>query len=97
MHILDKTFSAEDLFNVYTMVRPKRESGNPLYTGNHYLRLRNPNQPQTRLVDDNLDKDLFLDEFIWVSGGWEFRARDDGLWSFPRYNGRLPNSKNFFC
>ena len=47
--------------------------------GNHYLRLRNPNQPQTRLVDSNLDKDLFLDEFIWVLGGWEFRARNDGL------------------
>ncbi|GFS33558.1 hypothetical protein Acr_00g0029260 [Actinidia rufa] len=94
IRILDKTFGAEDFFNVYTVVRPKREPGNPLYTGNHYLCLRNPNQPQTRLVDSNPSKDMFLDEFIWVLGGWEFRAGDDGLWSFPRYNDHLPNNFN---
>ncbi|GFZ16840.1 ARF-GAP domain 1 [Actinidia rufa] len=54
-------------------VRPK-ELGNPFYEGNHYLRLRNPNQPQTRLVIDSPDKDLFLDDFVWVSRGWEFRT-----------------------
>ncbi|GFY92890.1 hypothetical protein Acr_08g0012860 [Actinidia rufa] len=36
-----------------------------------------------RLITSNLDKDLFLDEF---------RPGDNGLWSFPRHNGSLPNS-----
>ena len=63
MQILHKPFSAEELLHVYTMVRPK-EPSNPLYEGNHYLHLRKLDQPQTRLVTDNLDKDLFLDEFV---------------------------------
>ena len=70
--------------HVYTVVLPKKEPGNSFYEGNHYLHLKNPNQPQTRLVDGNPDKDLFLDEFVWVSGSWEFRAGDDNLWSFSR-------------
>ena len=59
-------FSAEDLLHVYTMVWPKREPHKPLLKGNHYLRLKNPCQPQTTLVTDNPNKDLFLDEFVWV-------------------------------
>ncbi|GFZ10850.1 hypothetical protein Acr_22g0002480 [Actinidia rufa] len=43
MNILDKPFSASDLFHIYTVVRPK-ESGNHFYSGNHYLRLRDPSQ-----------------------------------------------------
>ncbi|GFS40644.1 hypothetical protein Acr_00g0069670 [Actinidia rufa] len=35
--------------------------------GNHYLHLRNPHQPQTRLITNNPDKELFLNEFVWVS------------------------------
>ncbi|GFZ15722.1 hypothetical protein Acr_25g0001310 [Actinidia rufa] len=39
MNILDKPFSASDMFHIYTVVWPKKESGNPLYNGNHYLRM----------------------------------------------------------
>ncbi|GFZ16629.1 hypothetical protein Acr_25g0010380 [Actinidia rufa] len=39
---------------------------------------------------DAPDKDMYLNEFVWVSRNWAFRARDDGLWSFPRYNGYVP-------
>ncbi|GFY82979.1 hypothetical protein Acr_02g0012190 [Actinidia rufa] len=77
-----------------SIVWPKNVLGNPFYEGNHYLCLRKPNQPQTRLVTGNPDKDMFLDEFFWVSGSWEFRAGDDGPWSFSRYNGRLPDKFN---
>ena len=96
MQILHKPFNAEDLLHVYTVVWLKREPTNLLYEGNHYLCLRRPDQPQTRLIIENPNKGLFLDEFVWVSGSWEFRARDDGLWSFPRYNGCFPNSKYSF-
>ncbi|GFZ03471.1 hypothetical protein Acr_16g0000950 [Actinidia rufa] len=85
-------FSAADLLHVYTVVRMK-ESGTPFFKGNHYLLLRNPRQPQTRLVAGNPDKDLFLNEFVWVSGKWEFRGGNDGLFSFPRHNCRLPDNK----
>ena len=88
-------FSAEDLLHVYTVVRSKREPRTPLLKGSHYLHLRNLCQPQTRLVTDNPDKDLFLDEFVWVSSNWEFWARDDGLWLFLRHNGHLLDSKCF--
>ena len=44
INILDKPFSASNLFHIYTVVWPKKESVNPLYSGNHYLRLRDPNQ-----------------------------------------------------
>ena len=64
MQILNKPFNAEDLLHIYNVVRPKRESGNPFFEGNHYLLLRNPNQPQMRLVDGNLNTDLFLNEFV---------------------------------
>ena len=93
---ITQAFQCGGYTHVYTVVRPKREPDNPLYEGNHYLRLRRPDQPQTRLVTGNPDKDLFLDEFVWVSGSWEFQAGDDGLWSFPRYNGHFPNIKYSF-
>ena len=64
MNILDKPFSAFDLFHIYTVVRPNKELGNPFYGGNHYLRLRVPSQPQMRLVTGNPDKELFLDKFV---------------------------------
>ena len=67
-HLLYKPSSAEDLLHVYTVVHPKMELGNPFSEGNHYLRLRRPDQPQTILVTGNMDKDFFLDEFVWVSG-----------------------------
>ncbi|GFS42840.1 hypothetical protein Acr_00g0082000 [Actinidia rufa] len=89
MHQMKLSFSAEDLLHVYTMVRPKREPRTPFLKGNHYLCLKNSRQTQIRLVTNNLDKGLFLDEFVWVLGNWEFQARDDGLWLFPRYNGHL--------
>ena len=92
MRLLEKPFGAEDLLHVYTIVQSKSELGNLLSLGNHYLHLRHPDQPQIRLVTSNPDKDLFLDEFIWVWGNWEFRAGDDVLWSFPRFNGCLPDS-----
>ncbi|GFY84707.1 hypothetical protein Acr_03g0014810 [Actinidia rufa] len=47
--------------------------------------------PYLHAVTDNPDKDLFLDEFVWVSGNWEFLNRDDSLYSFPRHNGYLPD------
>ena len=95
MNILVKLFSVSDLFHIYTVIRPKKEPSNPFYSGNHYLRLRDPSQPQTRLVTCSSDKDMFLDEFVWVSGSWEFQPGDDDLWSFPRYNGSLPDSECF--
>ena len=60
------SFNAEDLLHVYTVVRLKKEPRLPLWKGNHYLHLRNPYQPQTRFVTDYPNKDLFLDEFVWV-------------------------------
>ncbi|GFY87929.1 hypothetical protein Acr_05g0015680 [Actinidia rufa] len=49
----------------------------PFLKGNYCLHLRNPRQPQTRLVTDNSNKDMFLNEFVWVFGKWEFQAGDD--------------------
>ncbi|GFZ15602.1 hypothetical protein Acr_25g0000110 [Actinidia rufa] len=60
--------------------------------GNHYLRLRKPNQPQTRLVTDSPDKDQYLNDFIWVSGQWEFPADEPGLFSVPRHRGYVLDS-----
>ena len=34
-------FSAFDLLNIYTVIRPKREPSTNPFTGNYYLRLRN--------------------------------------------------------
>ncbi|GFY85301.1 hypothetical protein Acr_04g0000390 [Actinidia rufa] len=41
-----------------------------------------------------VNKDLFIDEFISVSGNWEFQSRDDSVYSFPRHNGCLPDNFN---
>ena len=32
--------------------------------------------------DQCLNKDVYLNEFVQVSGSWEFQAGDDDLWSF---------------
>ncbi|GFZ08223.1 hypothetical protein Acr_20g0000310 [Actinidia rufa] len=64
MHQMKLPFNVEDLLHVDTIVRPKKEPGTLFLKGNHYLCLRNPCQPQTRLVTDNPDKNLFIDEFI---------------------------------
>ncbi|GFZ09225.1 sorting nexin 1 [Actinidia rufa] len=93
MRQLELPFSASDLLHVYTVVHPKREPGTPFLKGNHYLHFRNPRHPQTRLVTNNPDKSLFLNEFAWVFGKWEFRPRDDGLFLFPMHNGHLPDNK----
>ena len=69
-----KEFVAEDLLHIYCIVQVKRNPETNLYEGNHYLHLRKPNQPQTRLVKDCLDKDPYLNDFVWVSGQWEFCA-----------------------
>ena len=47
------------------------------------------------LVIDALDKDLYLDDFIWVLGHWEFRDDDPSFFAFPRYRGYIPIGK--FC
>ena len=75
------------------LMRPMRESGTHLLKGNHYLRLRNSIQTQTRLVIDSPKKDVYLKEFVWVSSNLEFQAGDDGLYSFPQHNSRIPDSK----
>ncbi|GFY87249.1 subtilase family protein [Actinidia rufa] len=80
MHQMKLPFSAENLLHVYTVVHSKRESSVPFLKGNHYLSLskfRKPRRPQTRLVTNNPNKDLFLDEFVWVSGNWEFWISND--------------------
>ncbi|GFZ08577.1 hypothetical protein Acr_20g0003850 [Actinidia rufa] len=59
--------------------------------GNHYLRLRKPNQPQTRLVTDSPDKDQYLNDFIWISGQWEFPACELDPFSIPRHRGYVPD------
>ncbi|GFZ02351.1 hypothetical protein Acr_15g0009590 [Actinidia rufa] len=41
-------FTAEDLFHVYCVVKPRKNPETQMLKGNHYLRLRKPNQPQTR-------------------------------------------------
>ncbi|GFY87568.1 hypothetical protein Acr_05g0012070 [Actinidia rufa] len=47
--------------------RSNRDPESGAYSGNHYLRLRNNKEPYTRLVLENPDKDLFLDEFVWIA------------------------------
>ncbi|GFS30012.1 hypothetical protein Acr_00g0009680 [Actinidia rufa] len=49
---------------------PRKNPETQMLEGNHYLRLRKPNQPQTRLVTDSPNKDQYLNDFIWVSGQW---------------------------
>ncbi|GFY95316.1 hypothetical protein Acr_10g0007010 [Actinidia rufa] len=69
MRQVELPFNSTNLLYVYIVVRSKRELGIPFFKGNNYLRLRNPRQPQTRLITNNPNKELFLNnEFIWVSG-----------------------------
>ncbi|GFZ17278.1 hypothetical protein Acr_26g0005480 [Actinidia rufa] len=83
-------FTAEDLFHVYCLVKPRKNPETQMLEGNHYLRLRKPNQPQTRLVTDSPDKDQYLSDFIWVSGQWEFPVNELDLFSIPRHRGYVP-------
>ncbi|GFZ06842.1 hypothetical protein Acr_18g0010120 [Actinidia rufa] len=72
----------------------RRDPETQMYTGNHYLQLQKSNQPQTRLVTDAPDKDLYLNDFVWVLGNWEFQDDDLGHFSFPRYRGYVPVVSN---
>ncbi|GFY90941.1 hypothetical protein Acr_07g0011370 [Actinidia rufa] len=83
-------FTAEDLLYVYCVVKPRKNSGTQMLEGNHYLHLRKPNQPHTRLVTDSLDKDQYLNDFIWILGQWEFFDGVPDLFSVPRYKGYVP-------
>ena len=59
--------SAFDFLQMYNVVWPKRERHTKLFLGDHYLQLRNNKEPHTSLVLENTDKDVFLDDFIWIS------------------------------
>ncbi|GFZ15615.1 hypothetical protein Acr_25g0000240 [Actinidia rufa] len=83
-------FTTEDLFHVYCMVKSRKNPETQMLEGNHYLRLRKPNQPQTRLVTDSPDKDQHLNDFIWVSSQWEFPADEPDPFSVPRHRGYVP-------
>ncbi|GFZ09861.1 hypothetical protein Acr_21g0004600 [Actinidia rufa] len=85
-------FTAEDLLHVYCVVKPRKNLETQMLEGNHYLRLRKPNQPQTRLVTDSPDKDQYLNDFIWVSGHWEFPVGEPDLFSVPRHRGYVLDS-----
>ncbi|GFY95432.1 hypothetical protein Acr_10g0008170 [Actinidia rufa] len=87
------SFSASDLLNVYTVVRPKREFNTNLFPGNHYLRLRKNQQSWSRLVTKKPNKDLYLDEFIWVLENWKLWAGNDWVWSFKRTKGSITNGR----
>ena len=57
-----------DFLNIYNVVRPKHDTEFGTYSDNHYLMIRNSKEPQSRLVLENLSKDLYLNEFVW--GDW---------------------------
>ena len=86
-------FSTDDLLNVYTVVWSKREPRTNLSTGNHYLWLKNDQQTWARLVTESHDKDLYLDEFFWVSGNWEFQDPYKGMWAFPKHNNKISDGE----
>ncbi|GFZ02259.1 insulinase (Peptidase family M16) protein [Actinidia rufa] len=88
-------FTAEDLFHVYCVVKPRRNPKTQMLEGNHYFRLRKPNQPQTRLVTDSPDKDQYLNDFIWVSGQWEFLVDEPDPFLIPRHRGYVPIGDTF--
>ncbi|GFY87931.1 hypothetical protein Acr_05g0015700 [Actinidia rufa] len=46
------------------------------------------------MLTKNSDKNLYLDEFVWISSNWEFWPGDDGLWAFPRTNVRINDGFN---
>ena len=89
-----KELTSKNLLHVYYIVRPRRNPQPHMYEGNHYLRLRNPNQPQKRLVMDSPNKDLYLNDFVWLSGQWEFQVDDHGHFSFSRCRGYVHAGKS---
>ena len=90
----EKELTTKDLFHVYCIVRTRRNFETHMYEGNHYLRLRKHNQPQMRLVLDSSNKDLYLNDFVWVSNSWEFQAGDPRHYSIPRRRGYIPVGKH---
>ena len=72
MHREGLGLNASDLLHMYCIVHLRRDPTSRMYTGNHYLRLGKPHQPQTKLVTDAPDKDMYLNEFIWVLESWKF-------------------------
>ncbi|GFY93007.1 hypothetical protein Acr_08g0014030 [Actinidia rufa] len=86
----DLEFTTENLLHVYYVVKPRKNLKTQMLEGNHYLRLRKPNQPQTRLVMDSPDKDQYLNDFVWISSQWEFSYGAPDLFSIPRYRGYVP-------
>ncbi|GFZ16069.1 hypothetical protein Acr_25g0004780 [Actinidia rufa] len=42
------------------------------------------------------DKDQYLNDFIWVSGQWEFLADESDPFSVPRHRGYVPDSNDAF-
>ncbi|GFS44314.1 hypothetical protein Acr_00g0089630 [Actinidia rufa] len=76
-------FTTSDLLHVYCIVHPRRDLETQMYTGNHYLRLQNPQQPQTRLVINAPNKDLYINDFVWILGYLEFRDDDLGFFRSP--------------
>ena len=39
---------------------------------------------------------MYLDDFVWVLGNWEFKADDLNNFSFPRFRGYVPTGKSKF-
>ena len=89
----EQEFIAENLLHVYCIVQPRRNSQTHMYDGNHYLCFRKPNQSQTMLVTDSFHKDLYLNDFVWFSGQWEFQADEPSHFSIPRQKGYIPMGK----
>ncbi|GFS31493.1 hypothetical protein Acr_00g0017690 [Actinidia rufa] len=75
-------FGAYDLLHVYIVVRLKWEPDINLSIGNHYLRLQNNQHPWIRLVSEIPNKDLSLEDFVWVLKNWEFWDGDDRVHAF---------------
>ncbi|GFZ01187.1 hypothetical protein Acr_14g0008220 [Actinidia rufa] len=50
-------FTTDDLFHVYCVVKPRKNPETQMLKGNHYLRLRKPNQPQMRIQQTFLEEE----------------------------------------
>ncbi|GFY87964.1 hypothetical protein Acr_05g0016030 [Actinidia rufa] len=84
-------FTADDLFHVYCVVKPRKNLETQMLEGNHYLRLRKPNQPQTRI------QQTFLEEERPVFGCnkcceqlWTLRKVSNLLGYIPLYRYTIP-------
>ncbi|GFS33144.1 hypothetical protein Acr_00g0026590 [Actinidia rufa] len=57
-----------------------------------YCVVRHKKDLETKMYTSNHypDKDLYLDDFVWVSGNWEFQADDLDCFSFLRFRGYVP-------